>query len=458
MSTGPDRSGDPLLRTEGLQKYYETSSGFIESFLNRADQVKAVDGVDLEVYPGETLGVVGESGCGKTTLGRSMLRLIEPTGGSVTYHKRNEETGENETIEITDLSGSELRDLRTDVQYIFQDPFSSLNPRLTVGDIVGEPLDIHGILEGEERERRIYELLETVGLNPSHANRYPHEFSGGQRQRIGIARALAVDPELIVCDEPVSALDVSVQAQILNLLEDLQEEFDLAYVFIAHDLSVVEHISDRIAVMYLGELAEVGTTEEIFAEPYHPYTEALLSAIPEPDPLWEGNQIFLRGEVPSPMNPPSGCRFHTRCPRVIPPTDLDVDQPAFRGVMDLRLRLSGLEAADGLVTTADTDTDAGGVEDVTAMDVESAEALVRNTFDIPEWIGDGEADDAVSDAVRLLVDGEVDAANDRLEAVFESPCETRHPSSNHIRNTHEIACLRYDADAPGDRPAVGDAK
>jgi len=309
----PVSRAEPILRAENLTKHYDSSEGFVDSLLGRQQWVKAVDGVDFELHDGETLGVVGESGCGKTTLGRALLRLVEPTAGTVHYAPS---TGEfaGEEIELTGVSNSRLRDLRKDLQYIFQDPFASLNPRLTVGDIIGEPLDIHGIASGEERVDRIHELLELVGLNPSHVHRYPHEFSGGQRQRIGIARALAVDPAFIVCDEPVSALDVSVQAQILNLLEDLQAEFGLSYLFIAHDLSVVQHIADRVAVMYLGEIVELGTTEEVFTPPYHPYTYALLSAIPEPDPLWEGERVILEGNVPSPIDPPSGCKFHTRCP------------------------------------------------------------------------------------------------------------------------------------------------
>ncbi len=297
-------SSQPLVQADELTKYYSNADGFLDRVLGNQSQVRAVDGVDLEVREGETLGLVGESGCGKSTLGRTLLQLEEPTDGRV-YFK-----GED----ITELSGSALREKRREMQYIFQNPFASLNPRLTINDIVGEALDVHGIADGEERDARIAEILDTVGLKPSHANRYPHEFSGGQRQRIGIARALAVDPDFVVCDEPVSALDVSVQAQILNLLEDLQDDLGLSYLFIAHDLSVVEHIADRIAVMYLGEIVEVGTAEEIFSPPYHPYTHALLSAIPEPDPLWQGDRVILEGSVPSPLDPPNGCKFHTRCP------------------------------------------------------------------------------------------------------------------------------------------------
>ncbi len=293
-----------LLRARGLTKHYPTEEGLLDRFLGNRQWVRALDGVDLEIREGETLALVGESGCGKSTLGRTLLRLEEPTAGSV-YHRGDD---------LTSLSTAEMRARRADLQYVFQNPTSSLDPRHTVGELVGEALDVHGVARGRERDDRVRDLLETVGLRASHANRYPHEFSGGQRQRIGIARALAVDPELIVCDEPVSALDVSVQARILNLLADLQAEFGLAYLFIAHDLSVVEHVADRVAVMYLGELVEVGPTEAVFSPPYHPYTRALLSAIPEPDPLWEGDRIVLDGSVPSPVDPPPGCKFHTRCP------------------------------------------------------------------------------------------------------------------------------------------------
>lgn len=300
-------AADPLLSVRGLKKWFPVSSGVVQ---RTVAHVRAVDGVDLDIKKGETLGLVGESGCGKSTLGRTVIRLLDPTAGSIQFK------GED----IAHKRGGSLRKLRREMTMIFQDPYASLDPRQTVGDIVGEPLDIHGLAKGRARVARIRELLNVVGLNPGFIKRYPHEFSGGQRQRIGIARALAVEPSFIVCDEPISALDVSIQAQIINLLERLQEQFDLTYLFIAHDLSVVKHISDRIAVMYLGKVMEVAPGGEIYRRPRHPYTGSLISAIPIPDPVTERRRerVILQGDVASPVNPPSGCRFRTRCPRAKP--------------------------------------------------------------------------------------------------------------------------------------------
>ena len=293
--------GVALLTVRDLKKHFPIRRGF---WSRTVGHVKAVDGVSFDILPGEVLGLVGESGCGKTTTGRCILRLIEPTAGEVVF----------EGQDVVGLDRGDMRGLRRKMQIIFQDPYSSLNPRITVGAMLAEALRIHKIAEGEAAQARIRHLLEVVGLFPEHANRYPHEFSGGQRQRIGIARALSVDPKFIVCDEPVSALDVSVQAQVINLLQDLQKEFDLTFLFIAHDLAVVEHISDRVAVMYLGKLMELADSEELYRNPLHPYTRALLAAIPVPEPNARRERIELEGDVPSPANPPPGCPFHPRCP------------------------------------------------------------------------------------------------------------------------------------------------
>lgn len=293
---------EQLLSVRKLTKEFPLKGGL---FAGHAGSIRAIDGVDFDIDRGETLGLVGESGCGKSTTGRCVLRLIEPTSGDINFEGKN----------VRSLEAGELRILRRDIQIIFQDPYASLNPRMSIGAIVGEALIIHRLTKTRRQfEERVVNLLETVGLQADHMSRHPHEFSGGQRQRIGIARALAVEPKLIICDEPVSALDVSIQAQVINLLEDLQQKFGLAYLFIAHDLSVVEHISRRVAVMYLGRIVETAPARELYTSPLHPYTEALLSAVPIPDPKVKRQRIRLRGEVPSPINPPPGCHFHTRCP------------------------------------------------------------------------------------------------------------------------------------------------
>jgi oligopeptide transport system ATP-binding protein len=301
MKWGREFMMEPLLKVENLKKHFPITGGILG---RPVSSVKAVDGVSFTVNKGETLGIVGESGCGKSTTGRMLMRLIDPSEGKVTFEER----------ELTSLSNSEMRKIRREMQMVFQDPFASLNPRHTVEQILEEPLKVHGMGSAKERKKRVHELLNIVGLSSYHAKRYPHQFSGGQRQRIGIARALMTKPKLIIADEPVSALDVSIQSQVLNLMQDLQKEFGLTYIFIAHDLGVVRHISDRVGVMYLGKMVELSNSETLYEKPLHPYTQALLSAVPVPDPDFKRETILLQGDIPSPSNPPSGCTFHTRCP------------------------------------------------------------------------------------------------------------------------------------------------
>jgi len=298
---------EPLIQVRHLKKYFPITRGIVVQ--RHVGDIKAVDDVSFDIYKGETLGLVGETGCGKTTVGRTMLRLYEPTDGQVLF----------DDVDLAKLPGDKLRHMRRRMQMIFQDPYASLNPRMTVGGIVAEPLEVHGVAQGKEKQERVQQLLRLVGLNPYFVNRYPHEFSGGQRQRIGIARALALNPDLIICDEPISSLDVSIQAQVVNLLEELQGHLELTYLFIAHDLSMVRHISDRMAVMYLGKIVELTGRDEIYLNPLHPYTQALMSAVPVPDPVVEEKRqrIILEGDIPSPASPPEGCNFNTRCPVAI---------------------------------------------------------------------------------------------------------------------------------------------
>lgn len=336
---------EPLLSVTGLKKHYPLKRGLLNREVGR---VRAVDGISFDVYPGETVGIVGESGCGKSTAASSIVRLEEPTEGEVIFNGGGRKPTDRAADgthpnDVTTFDGAELKRFRREAQMIFQDPGSSFNPRQQVGRAVGELLEIHGMRDRRRRRAIVEDLLERVGLSADDYERYPHEFSGGQKQRIAIARALVLNPDLVIADEPVSALDVSVQAEVLSLIDELQREFGLSILLISHDMSVVRSICDRVAVMYLGEFAEVGTTQDIYSPPYHPYAEALLSAIPEPDPLWEGDQILLRGSVPSPLDPPDGCRFHPRCPKVIQPDEYDLPQETWRALMDFKHQVHDVE-------------------------------------------------------------------------------------------------------------------
>jgi peptide/nickel transport system ATP-binding protein len=508
----------PLVSVRRLEKYYDEGNTLLDRlFGEETDPVRAVDDVSFDVYPGETLGVVGESGCGKSTTGETLLRLREATGGSVLFD------GED----VFEMDGEALSAFRTRAQIVFQDPFSSLDPRMTVGRIVSEPLDVHdwpagpgdvdvepvltvegerevdvsvdlpgtdraetrpggGIdvslpltvrVEGESasvdaprdctasatvengrttvrvspskrglRRLRVQQLLERVGLSAGQIDRYPNEFSGGQRQRIGIARAIALEPEFIVLDEPVSALDVSVQAQVLNLLADLQDELGLTYLFIAHDLSVVRHISDRVAIMYLGNLVEIGPTDAIFDSPAHPYTKALLESVPRAALSEYGRRIeALEGDVPSPRNPPSGCRFRTRCPALIQPEGYEMEQSAWRAVATLRDgTVSGEFDADAVDRLAEANVEETGENGETTLGTEETVEAIRSEFGIPERLGDAEAEATLAEAIRALAERDVEHGRAVLREAFVTPCEERVPPLYPIGRGHGAACLLHD--------------
>ena len=422
-------TGEPILRAENLRKHFDQSDGMLDRLLGGASSVKAVDGVNLEIAEGETLAVVGESGCGKSTLGQTLLNLHAATSGSVSFR------GD----ELTGLSDREMRPYRRRMQMIFQDPLASLNPRQTVGDIVTAPMEVHDIGDSEEdRLERAEELLDRVGLKPAHVDRYPGQFSGGQQQRVGVARALAVEPELIVADEPVSALDVSVQAQILELLEELQDELGLSLLFITHDLSVVHQVADRVAVMYLGEIVETGPVEALFNDPEHPYTKSLLSAVPRIDPSARQDRIILEGTVPSPINPPEGCRFHTRCPAVIPSEDWTGDQPAFRRAFTFRNRVEA-EELDPKAVRERLKAETGSADDSAV-----AERLIDDAFpgalsDLPD-----DAAEAIRNAGEQIAAGEKEAAIETVQSAFPSPCVDSTPRTVEPAPGRTAACHRVD--------------
>ncbi|SFR46396.1 ABC transporter ATP-binding protein [Halogeometricum limi] len=417
-------SDAPLLEVRNLKKHYPITEGVLK---RQVGNVRAVDGISFAVERGETVGLVGESGCGKSTAATSLLRLEEPTDGEVLFEGRD----------ITEYDKKELKRFRREAQMIFQDPTSSFDPRMSVGESVAEPLTVHGMRDRERRRRIVKDLLERVGLSADDIDRYPHEFSGGQKQRIGLARALVLNPKLIVADEPVSALDVSIQAEILSLMKDVQTEFGLGMLFISHDLSVVREICDRVAVMYLGEIVEFAATDELFENPQHPYTRALLSSIPQPDPTKRGSAVELSGDVPSPSNPPSGCRFHTRCPEVIPPEGYDFEQKTWRSVMDLRVRL-GRDGVNAEAVREFVASESG--QEPESVPADRVRAEIRREFDIPEELSDPRAEEVLSTALRHLANDEQAEGRELLAEEFETVCESSAPELRRTPAGHVASC------------------
>jgi peptide/nickel transport system ATP-binding protein len=428
---------DPLLEVRDLKKHYPVTQGILKK---QVGAIRAVDGISFDIPRGETLGLVGESGCGKSTAATSIIQLEEPTAGEVVFNGDvTSDVTDGLENDVTEFDPGSLKEFRRQAQMIFQDPSSSLDPRMRVGESIAEPLRIHGIEDQEARQEIARNLLDRVGLSRDDYHRFPHEFSGGQKQRISLARALVTNPELIVADEPVSALDVSVQAEILTLMKDIQEEFGLSILLISHDMAVVREICDRVAVMYLGEIVEIGSTEELFQNPQHPYTEALLSSIPVPDPTVDRAGTSLSGDVPSPAHPPSGCRFHTRCPKIIQPEDYDFEQENWRAVMDLRTRLQERNidvtaARDFAVTERDDDLAPGAVPD------RAVKEALRDEFGIPVSLEDGRAETVLDDALDMILAEDLTGAEELLADEFETVCERDAPSLVETDPGHQSAC------------------
>ena len=432
-------SDDVLVEARNLEKHFPITQGVLSKEVGR---VRAVDGIDFKIRRGETLGLVGESGCGKSTAARSLLRLDDPTGGEVLFD------GEN----LVEKNRGELKEFRRRAQMVFQDPESTFDPRMSVGQSIAEPLRIHGVQDSDKRRTVAMNLLERVGLERDDVDRYPHEFSGGQKQRIALARALVVNPEFIVADEPVSALDVSIQSKVIELINDVKEEFGLSLLFISHDLGVIREVCDRVAVMYLGEIVEQAPTEELFRNPQHPYTKALLSAIPEPDPRKRGERVQLTGNVPSPSNPPSGCRFHTRCPAVIQPDDYELDQDHWRSVMDLRVRLReegiGIETVREFVATEEQ-------VDLEAVSDEQLRAAIREEFGIPEpGTLPTEMESVLREGLDQIIAGDEEAAQATFSSAFETVCERDTPEIQSVGENHEAACHLHEVDAVAEEAAI----
>ncbi|EMA50108.1 MULTISPECIES: ABC transporter ATP-binding protein [Halococcus] len=436
---------DPLLSVRNLKKHYPIKEGVLSQQVGAA---RAVDGISFDIGQGETLGLVGESGCGKSTAASSIIRLEEPTSGEVLFNGEGYDDSrtsgdEPATNDVTEFDDRQLKAFRRDAQMIFQDPSSSFDPRQTIGASIAELLEVHGMTDKQRRRAIVGNLLEDVGLSADDYDRYPHEFSGGQKQRIALARALVLNPDLMIADEPVSALDVSIRAEILSLVNDLQEKYGLSVLFISHDLSVIRDVCDRVAVMYLGEIVEIASTEEIFADPQHPYTEALLSAIPTPDPRNTREDIELKGKVPSPTDPPDGCRFHTRCHRVIQPDEYDLEQSHWRALLTFRDRV-----VEGSVDVAKTrralDTDSDGEDTVSDAKLERE---LRTEFDLPETLSDRSAEDTLAEALDRLVAGDRDRAGELL-STFTTPCEESKPELTDRGTNHQASCFLTENEAP----------